>query len=474
MRVSKFLAGSLFLAALTVGFVSCKNKDKEPDDPFNNGGNNNTPGQTDDTTAKGDGTEADPYNVQALLDMKTDGTLPDKDAGTEKAWVEGYIVGSYVFDNDPKFVIGADPTVKDNVLIADDANTTDTYAVSALKLGNYSTIVSLVNVPENLKKKIKVYGVIEKYCGVSGVINLEKVYIDGTVVELPGNTDVEVNDNMTPSEAHAAAASLQAGAVSSNKAGVTGYVSKIATAYSSQYDNITIYMSDNQDTQETFYVYRMKGGSALKVGDKIKVTGNLTNYKGTSPQMNTGATYELLESVGGGSGEGEGGGSGEGEGGGSGEGGSESGSSIQGDFGSAATSKTMPTGWTYISNNPTKYPNPSWYSTGLKFNYENMGVQSPAFEASTTSVKVEINVVLNANSKTSAASENAFTITGFNAADEEVNVATIANTDVISGTNEVTLTGAGITYVKVIMTGYPYNGTQYCNVNLSEVAITVE
>lgn len=313
MRVSKFLAGSLFLAALTVGFASCKNKDKEPDDPFNNGGNNNTPGQTDDTTAKGDGTEADPYNVQALLDMKTDGTLPEKDAGTEKKWVEGYIVGSYVFDNDPKFVIGANPTVKDNVLIADDANTTDTYAVSALKLGNYSTVVSLLNVPGNLKKKIKVYGVIEKYCGISGVVSLEQVYIDETVVELPGNTDVEVNDNMTPSEAHAAAASLQAGAVSSNKAGVTGYVSYIKE-YSSKYDNITFYMSDNQDTQETFYVYRMKGGSALKVGDKIKVTGNLTNYQGTFPQMNQGATYELLESVGGGSGEGEGGGSGEGEG----------------------------------------------------------------------------------------------------------------------------------------------------------------
>lgn len=313
MRVSKFLVGSLFLAALTVGFASCKKE--EPKDPFNNGGNN-TPGQTDDTTAKGNGTEANPYNVQALLDMKTDGTLPDKGAGTEKAWVEGYIVGSYNFDNDPQFVLGIDPASKDNVLIADDANTTDTYAVSALKLGNYSTVVSLLNVPDNLKKKIKVYGVVEKYCSVSGVVNLEKVFIDDTEVKLPGVTDVEVNDNMTPSEAHAAAAQLQAGAVSSNKAGVIGYVSKIATAYSSKYDNITIYMSDNQDTQETFYVFRMAGGETLQVGDKIKVTGNLTNFKGTSPQMNTGATYELLEAVGGGSGsegEGEGGGSGEGD-----------------------------------------------------------------------------------------------------------------------------------------------------------------
>ena len=467
MRVSKFLVGSLFLAALTIGFASCKKE--EPKDPFNNGGNNN-PGQTDDTTAKGNGTEADPYNVQALLDMKTDGTLPDKGAGTEKAWVEGYIVGSYNYnDGNPLFVLGIDPASQDNVLIADDANTTDTHAVSALKLGNYSTVVSLLNVPENLKKKIKVYGVVEKYCGVSGVVNLEQVFIDDTVVELPGLTDVEVNDNMTPSEAHAAAAQLRAGAVSSNKAGVIGYVSKIETPYSSQHGNITIYMSDNQDTQETFYVYRMAGGETLQVGDKIKVTGNLTNYKGTSPQMNTGATYELLEAVGGGSGS-----EGEGEGGGSGEGGSESGSSIQGDFGSAATSKTMPTGWTYISNNPEKYPNPSWYSTGLKFNYENMGVQSPVFDASTTSVKVEINIAaLNTNNKTGA-SENAFTITGFSAANDVVSEATIAKTDVVAGTNEVTLTGAGITYVKVIMTGFPYNGTLYCNVNLSGVSITVE
>ena len=315
MRVSKFLAGSLFLAALTIGFASCKKE--EPKDPFNNGGNN-TPGQTDDTTstAKGNGTEADPYNVQALLDMKTNGTLPDKEAGTEKAWVEGYIVGSYVYNNNPKFVIGVDPVDANNVLIADDANSTDTYAVSALKLGNFGTLVNLKDVPANLKKKIKVYGVVEKYCSVPGVVNLEKVFIDDTEVKLSGVTDVEVNDNMTPSEAHAAAEQLQAGAVSNNKAGVIGYVSKIATAYNSKYDNITIYMSDNQDTQETFYVYRMAGGKTLQVGDKIKVTGNLKNHKGTSPQMNTGATYELLEAVGGGSGsegEGEGGGSGEGD-----------------------------------------------------------------------------------------------------------------------------------------------------------------
>ncbi len=293
----------------------------------------------------GTGTEADPYNVAYLLRLKESGELAEKYAGTEKAWVEGYIVGSYVFDNDPKYVIGTDPADANNVLIADDANSTDTYAVSALKLGNYSTFVSLLNVPANLKKKIKVYGVVEKYCGVSGVVSLEQVYIDGAVVE-PPKTDVEVNDNMTPSEAHAAAAQLQAGAVTSNKAGVVGYVSKIATEYSSQYDNITIYMSDNLDTQETFYVYRMKGGSALKVGDKIKVTGNLTNYKGTSPQMNQGATYVLIEAVGGGEGgSGEGEGEGEGEGSGS-EGGEVASGTVVIDYTSVTETNTTVSGVT--------------------------------------------------------------------------------------------------------------------------------
>jgi hypothetical protein len=358
MKVSKFLVSSLFFAALTLGFVSCNNNEENPDDPFGGGTNNggsDTPGNTE-STAKGDGTEANPYNVQFLLDLKTNGELADKGAGTEKAWVEGYIVGSYVFDNDPQFVIGAEPNDQNNVLIADDANSTDTWAVSALKLGNFKTLVNLKDVPANLKKKIKVYGVVEKYCGISGVVNLEKVFIDDTEVELPGVTDVEVNDNMTPSEAHAAAAQLQAGASSSNQASVVGYVSKI-TEYNSQYNNITIYMSDNQDTQETFYVFRMKGGETLKVGDKIKVTGNLTNYKGTSPQMNTGATYELLEAAGGGSGS-EGEGEGEGEGSGS-EGGEVAAGTVVIDYTSVTEINTTVSGVTIecASNagNPTAY-----------------------------------------------------------------------------------------------------------------------
>ena len=293
MKTSKFFFAAMMVAAVAVGFTACEPKGNEPDDPFNpgNGGDN---GGNDSTVVVGerDGSEAKPYIVQDLLDMKTNGTLPNKDAGTAKYWVEAYIVGSYDYNNgDPQWVIGAGNTVTTNVLLADDAASTDTYAVATVKLGDYASVLNLVDNPANLGKKLKLYGVVEKYCGVGGVINLEKVYMDGAVVELPGLDDVEVNDNMKPSEAAAAAAQLKAGATSSKDATVIGYVSKIATEYSEQHDNITIYMSDAKDTQETFYCYRIKGGKDLTVGTKIAATGKLMNYKGNSPQMAQGGTY---------------------------------------------------------------------------------------------------------------------------------------------------------------------------------------
>lgn len=292
MKTSKFFFAAMMVAAVAVGFTACEPKGNEPDDPFNpgNGGDN---GGNDSTVVVGerDGSEAKPYIVQDLLDMKTNGTLPAKDAGTAKYWVEAYIVGSYNFEANPQWVIGAENAVKTNVLLADDAASTDTYAVATVKLGDYASVLNLVDNPANLGKKLKLYGVVEKYCGVGGVVKLEKVYMDGAVVELPGLDDVEVNDNMKPSEAAAAAAQLKAGATSSKDATVIGYVSKIATEYSEQYDNITIYMSDAKDTQETFYCYRIKGGKDLTVGTKIAATGKLMNYKGNSPQMAQGGTY---------------------------------------------------------------------------------------------------------------------------------------------------------------------------------------
>lgn len=135
-------------------------------------------------------------------------------------------------------------------------------------------------------------------------------------------------------------------------------------------------------------------------------------------------------------------------------------------------SNAIPEGWTYITNDP-KYPNPGYYTNGgLKINFEGIGIQSPVF-AQENSATVILNIAkLNENQKTGT-TDDSFTITGLDDAGVVIATATIKKTEVKAGDNTVTLSGNGFfTTVKVIMTGYPFNGNKYCNVELSAVTIT--
>lgn len=300
MKTSKFFLAAMMVAAVAVGFTACDKEDNTPSNPFDNTDNNDS--NKDDQKTSRDGSEANPYNVQDLLDMKSNGTLPDKNTGTAKAWVEGYIVGTYNYNNgNPLWTIGTENAETTNVLLADDAASTDTYNVATVKLGDFGGVLNLSANPANLGKKLKVYGVVEKYCGVGGIVNIEKAYLDGSEVALPGSDDCEVSDNMTVAEAFAAAASLKSGATSSKAATVIGYVCKIKTAYDNTYSNISFYMSDDaaQTTGEDgkdFLVYRAKGTDAasIKVGDKVKVVANLTNFKGNTPETTAGGSVEIV------------------------------------------------------------------------------------------------------------------------------------------------------------------------------------
>ena len=157
MNKQKFLSS---FAALALVFAACSNVD----DPNPNGG------EGEGGVAEGN------YTVEEMCGM----TLPDKDTGTETFTVEAYIVGSYNFDNDPKFVIGAENAATTSILIADDPEHTDTYNnIMAIKLGNYRDDVNLADNPSNYKKKIVVTGIFEKYCGIPGLVDLTKVVLDG-------------------------------------------------------------------------------------------------------------------------------------------------------------------------------------------------------------------------------------------------------------------------------------------------------
>ncbi len=59
---------------------------------------------------------------------------------------------------------------------------------------------------------------------------------------------------------------------------LTGEIVEIPTAYNEQYDNVTVNIKVGEYIIQCF---RLIGGSELKVGDVITVTGTLKNYKGT-------------------------------------------------------------------------------------------------------------------------------------------------------------------------------------------------
>lgn len=79
---------------------------------------------------------------------------------------------------------------------------------------------------------------------------------------------------------------------------VTGYVTVIQTAYSSQHNNVTFWMADAADGGKVLEAYRAACATAAdapNVGDKVKVTGKLTKYNST-PEFAAGCTYVILES----------------------------------------------------------------------------------------------------------------------------------------------------------------------------------
>lgn len=135
--------------------------------------------------------------------------------------------------------------------------------------------------------------------------------------------------------------------------------------------------------------------------------------------------------------------------------------------------KAMPEGWTYVSSDPEKYPNPEFYSDGgLKMRYINQGIESPAFSAA-SNVNVIINIkALNNNTKQEDPNIDPFTVTGYNEAGEEVSSATLK--EVAVGENTVALEGSGIVKVKIIMTDYYSDGSVCKNVSLGGVTVNDE
>ena len=88
-------------------------------------------------------------------------------------------------------------------------------------------------------------------------------------------------DIMTEEEIVAVAYTLDDGGKLPAATALTGKIVAIPTAYSEEYDNITVNIQVGDLADKPIQCYRLVGGSSLKEGDEITVLGTIKNYKGT-------------------------------------------------------------------------------------------------------------------------------------------------------------------------------------------------
>ncbi|MBR1785660.1 MAG: hypothetical protein IJ756_00640 [Paludibacteraceae bacterium] len=137
----------------------------------------------------------------------------------------------------------------------------------------------------------------------------------------------------------------------------------------------------------------------------------------------------------------------------------------------ADIANAIPEGWTYISNDPDKYPDPSYYKDGgIKMNFPGIGIQSPEFAPTNETVNIYFTIKLNKNQKNNDGNDaKSFTAYGLNA-----NGDVVAEKDMdvdAAGDWAIPVLGPNIVAIRLIMTAYPTDGESFYNANLLAVSV---
>ncbi len=116
--------------------------------------------------------------------------------------------------------------------------------------------------------EIAVYGTMKNYKGT--------IEFDAGCTLVPVDAVVDVRAALS-------AYTIEEGMSATSESTMTGVISKIDTAWSEDYQNITVTMIVGGMEDYPIMCYRLKGEGAkdLAIGDTITVTGTMKNYKGT-------------------------------------------------------------------------------------------------------------------------------------------------------------------------------------------------
>lgn len=296
--------------------------------------------------------------------------------------------------------------------------------------------------------KLTVIGKVKMYTkDETSTPEFYEAYI-GEIIEVGDGSGEVITDATVLQNVAEAIQQAQAGAQGNFE--LTAIVKEVKTAAAnvpSKYTNINMVIKDETgeiDCYYTNYIDNKPFESADQippVGTKLTVVGALTLYGADkTPEFKDGYIKEIIEV-------------GQGE-------------QIEGDI--ILKIENTIGDWTFSESKAEYYGN-----GGLKVNKEGMALTSPELQNSADALLVSFKIgALNTNQGTGKNGEdgNNWLIEGLNAAGEVIASAEVKTpkADVFSAV----LNQKDIAKVRLSMVSFPYNGSKYCNVNLSYVTIS--
>lgn len=281
----KKIINSLFVLALAaMTFASCDDVPTPYDIPTDNGGNK--PQEETKATPAGKGTEAEPYNVAAAIELIK---ATEADKNTAPIYVKGKIVE--IKSVETKTYGNATYYISDGKEYSQKL-----YIYQSLFLGNKKfTSADQIKVGD----EVVIYGPFVNFKG-----NTPETAGKGAtyIQSLNGTTDkpavVPADDN-SADKPYSVAKSIElikAEKIPTVDVYVKGIISKVAS-FNSKFGSITYYISDDGKEENAMQVYgglsfegkKFSGKNDLQAGQTVVVLGKLKAYKGKDNKV----TYEV-------------------------------------------------------------------------------------------------------------------------------------------------------------------------------------
>ena len=281
----KKIINSLFVLALAaMTFASCDDVPTPYDIPTDNGGNK--PQEETKATPAGKGTEAEPYNVAAAIELIK---ATEADKNTAPIYVKGKIVE--IKSVETKTYGNATYYISDGKEYSQKL-----YIYQSLFLGNKKfTSADQIKVGD----EVVIYGPFVNFKG-----NPPETAGKGAtyIQSLNGTTDkpavVPADDN-SADKPYSVAKSIElikAEKIPTVDVYVKGVISKVAS-FNSKFGSITYYISDDGKEENAMQVYgglsfegkKFSGKNDLQAGQTVVVLGKLKAYKGKDNKV----TYEV-------------------------------------------------------------------------------------------------------------------------------------------------------------------------------------